>query len=87
MKVLTNTYFIFTNTDRPCRPKNEICLFNIKEDPCEQTNKAKDEPKILNELLEAVSKYQPVTPLNKPADPRADPKLWNFTWTNWMDYV
>lgn len=73
--------------DKPCRPKNEICLFNIKADPCEQTNKATDEPKILNELIEAVSKYQPVTPLNKPADLRADPKLWNFTWTNWMDYV
>ena len=24
---------------------------------------------------------------NKPIDPRADPKYWDYTWTNWFDYV
>ena len=28
-----------------------------------------------------------VPPRNKPVDPRADPKYWDFTWTNWCDYV
>ena len=24
---------------------------------------------------------------NKPIDSRADPKFWDYTWTNWFDYV
>ena len=24
---------------------------------------------------------------NKPIDPRADPKFYNYTWTNWWDMV
>ena len=24
---------------------------------------------------------------NKPVDPRADPKYFDYTWTNWFDYV
>ncbi len=28
-----------------------------------------------------------VPPRNKPVDPRADPKYWGYTWTNWCDYV
>jgi len=27
-----------------------------------------------------------VPPSNKPADPRADPRFWNYTWTNFGDY-
>ena len=28
-----------------------------------------------------------VPPGNKPIDPRADPKYYDYTWTNWMDIV
>ena len=28
-----------------------------------------------------------VPPRNKPVDPRADPKYWGYTWTNWCDFV
>ena len=24
---------------------------------------------------------------NKPIDPRADPKFYDYTWTNWWDFV
>ena len=26
-------------------------------------------------------------PGNKPIDPRADPKYFDYTWTNWMDII
>ena len=28
-----------------------------------------------------------VPPGNRPIDPRGDPKYFDYTWTNWMDYV
>ena len=28
-----------------------------------------------------------VPPRNKPIDPRADPKYFDYVWTNWCDYV
>ena len=28
-----------------------------------------------------------VPPGNKPIDPRADPKYYDYTWTNWLDIV
>lgn len=28
-----------------------------------------------------------VPPTNKPDDPRGNPRLWNYTWTNFGDYV
>lgn len=73
--------------DVPCDLQKEICLFNLKDDPCERVNQAKNQPEILQNLQEVLKKYNPVKPLNKPIDPRSNPKFWNYTWTNWMDYV
>ena len=28
-----------------------------------------------------------IPPGNKPIDPRADPKYYDYTWTNWMDII
>ena len=28
-----------------------------------------------------------VPPGNVPIDPRADPKYWDYTWTNFMDFI
>ena len=28
-----------------------------------------------------------IPPGNKPIDPRADPKYFDYTWTNWMDAI
>ncbi|KAH8401742.1 hypothetical protein KR009_007590 [Drosophila setifemur] len=64
------------------------CLFNIRDDPCEQFNLAEQYPKVLSALMEELM-YQnstAVPPSNKPGDPRADPRYWNFTWTNFGDY-
>ena len=28
-----------------------------------------------------------IPPGNKPIDPRADPKYFDYTWTNWLDII
>ena len=73
----------------PCKmPKDSICLFNIVEDPCELNNVApKNVEKVaLLEQLLHIYQASEVPRLNKPADPRGDPKFFNSTWTNWLDY-
>lgn len=50
-------------------------------------NEAENKKQILKDLIKSLRNYVPVTPLNKPIDPRSNPKYWNYTWTNWMDYV
>ncbi len=71
-----------------CNLRKEVyCLFDVAKDPCEQINRAKDEPQILQNLIVALRNYKPVPALNKPADPRSDPKYWNYTWNNWVDYI
>jgi hypothetical protein len=63
------------------------CLFNIKEDPCEQRNLAESRPMILATLKEALLKYRvtAIPPSNVANDPRANPALWNGTWISWLD--
>jgi hypothetical protein len=39
----------------------------------------------MERTLEAF-KATEVPPGNKPVDPRADPKFFDYTWTNWWDY-
>lgn len=70
-----------------CKPLESPCVFNIKEDPCEQINLAQDRPDILNNLQKLVENYRKtaVKPRNIPRDPDADPALHNNTWTNWQD--
>ncbi|XP_077289818.1 arylsulfatase B-like [Arctopsyche grandis] len=73
-----------------CNPFISPCLFNIKEDPCEFRNLAfhhQYEP-ILNDLLVTMAKYNAtaVPPGNLPIDPKGDPALWQYTWTNFGDY-
>ncbi|KAK7601300.1 hypothetical protein V9T40_008741 [Parthenolecanium corni] len=77
----------WSQLNKACDLRNEICLFNVQTDPCERVNQAESRPEILKELLQALKKYKPVKPLNKPFDERSNPKYWNYTWTNWMDFV
>lgn len=67
----------------------EYCLFNILEDPCEFNNLAKQMPDKVEELKEALIRYREgsVPPINKPKDPRGLPIHWNYTWTNWVDFL
>ncbi|KAH8375397.1 hypothetical protein KR200_005104 [Drosophila serrata] len=64
------------------------CLFHIRDDPCEQFNLAEQYPKVLSDLMAELDRFNStvVPPSNKPGDPRADPRFWNFTWTNFGDY-
>ncbi|XP_001604760.1 arylsulfatase B [Nasonia vitripennis] len=70
-----------------CHPLQSPCLFNIKEDPCEQRNLAASRAMILATLEEALLKYRvtALPPSNVPNDPKANPAFWNHTWVNWQD--
>lgn len=70
-----------------CKPIESPCIFNLKQDPCERNNLAKDYPDILNNLQKLVEKYRKtaIKPRNIPRDPNADPIYHNNTWTNWKD--
>lgn len=58
-----------------------------RKDPCERVNLANSRPELVEKLKEIVQAYRElsVAPLNKPADPRANPVFWNNTWSNWGD--
>ena len=46
-------------------------------------------PSVVHQLEETLRVYKSteVPRGNKPIDPRADPKYFGYTWTNWWDYV
>ncbi|XP_028173731.1 arylsulfatase B [Ostrinia furnacalis] len=71
-----------------CKPLVAPCLFNIKEDPCEQRNLAEEEPEILERLLKELSEANQtaVPPNNKELDVRGDPKYWGRVYFNFGDF-
>ncbi|KAF4518666.1 hypothetical protein B566_EDAN002700 [Ephemera danica] len=72
-----------------CRaPEGETCLFNIKDDPCETKDLAREQPLILQSMLDLLAAYNAtaVPPRNQPTDPNSNPVFWNRSWTNWLDY-
>ena len=73
----------------PCQPLMQVCLFNVKDDPCEQNNLVFHYPDVIRTMERTLEMYQAtaIPPGNKPIDPRADPKFFDYTWTNWWDYV
>ncbi len=74
------------NVDRlSCRRRP--CLFNIESDPCERNNVAASYPTIVARLYDMLRYYGKllVPQITQPVDPfRADPKLWNYTWSPWV---
>lgn len=70
-----------------CTPLNSYCLFDLNEDPCENNNLAELFPEIVQRLKNRIDFYAQtaVEPRNKPADPMADPRYYNNTWTYWQD--
>jgi hypothetical protein len=67
--------------------KTSPCLFNIETDPCERNNLAKIYPIITTQLYDVLKFHRTslVPQLNQPVDAfRADPRLWNYTWTTWV---
>ncbi|XP_023030806.1 arylsulfatase B [Drosophila willistoni] len=71
-----------------CNPLQTPCLFNLRDDPCEQYNLATQYPLVLNSLLSELKHFNStaIPPSNLPDDPRGNPKFWNYTWTNFGDY-
>ncbi|XP_018331773.1 arylsulfatase B isoform X2 [Agrilus planipennis] len=71
-----------------CDPFVSPCLFNLKDDPCERINLAADKQSTMINLEMLLQQYKrgAVDPINVPADPLANPNLYNNTWVNWKDY-
>ncbi|XP_036334031.1 arylsulfatase B-like isoform X4 [Rhagoletis pomonella] len=65
------------------------CLYNVRDDPCEYYNQAEKYPHILKILLDELEHFNEtaVPAANKPDDPRGDPRLHNYVWTNFGDVV
>ena len=73
---------------KPCHIMNSVCLFNVTADPCERNNvlfKYPDVVKLMDQTLAMYAKSA-VPRLNKPKEARADPKYFDYSWTNWLDY-
>lgn len=74
---------------KSCNPLEEACLYNLEKDPCEYNNLAEtNEGKQIVEYLEKrIGDYRRVSqpPRNKPFDPRSNPRLYNNSWTHWID--
>ena len=73
---------------KSCNNKTSPCLFNIAHDPCEYHDISEEHPNKVKLLLSRLQQYiaSAVKPLNTPWDPAANPKFWDYTWTNWEDY-
>lgn len=66
----------------------KICLFNIKEDPCEIEDLTTAYPDIVEKMMsrlnkEISKKISRIVPFFR--DPRSAPKLLNYTWNVWAD--
>ncbi|KAK9297061.1 hypothetical protein QLX08_009083 [Tetragonisca angustula] len=72
-----------------CRPLQAPCLFNVREDPCEDNNLINRFPSLASELRERLRKLNAtaILPGNLPWDSRANPDYWDHTWTNFGDYL
>lgn len=71
-----------------CKPLLAPCLFNVATDPCERRNLAGRFPAVLQHVKQILHDINAtaVPPGNLPWDPKADPQLWDHTWTNFGDY-
>lgn len=74
------------NASTNCNLKIEVCLFNIRHDPCEYMNLAKLMPTTAQILMDKINVYRRtmVKPLNKGKDPKGDPALHGGVWKPWL---
>lgn len=77
-----------SDDDASCKLTQQVCLFNITADPCERNNLAFKYPTVIKMMEETLNTFNAtaIPPGNKPIDPRADPKFFDYTWTNWLDF-
>ncbi|XP_072391366.1 arylsulfatase I [Diabrotica undecimpunctata] len=74
---------------KKCNLLEEVCLYNIENDPCELDNVATNNPSIVRWLTDILNQYNrtAIPPGNLPLDPRGNPKYWSYVWTNFGDYI
>lgn len=73
----------------PCTPSNgEVCLFDIRIDPCEENNLATFLPSVVRRMKRAMVDYRAglVPQQARTVDiEKAAPELFQFTWNPWLD--
>lgn len=72
-----------------CNPLESPCLFDVINDECEQNNLAEKYPNILKTMMIRLQDYNSsaVPPANKEIEPRGNPKFFDYTWTNFGDFI
>lgn len=75
-----------------CNPSltHTLCLFDIRTDPCEQTDLSSTNADIATKMYDLLLRHRRllVPQLNKPWDlTGADPAKFNNTWTSWLDWM
>ncbi|CAG2102209.1 unnamed protein product, partial [Medioppia subpectinata] len=75
------------NASINCKPDIDLCLYDVRSDPCEYHNVANKYPQVVkllwNKLL--TINETAVNPGTKPSDPSCDPALHNYAWSCWRD--
>lgn len=64
---------------------NDLCLFDLSVDPCEQNNIAAKHPDVVKKLYGLYEQYnqQYAKPANQPWDPKANPIYHHGFWSPW----
>jgi hypothetical protein len=85
-KTLINCGIDAKNKSTECDLSNNLCLYDLRSDPCEYNNLAPNEPKIVEQLWSKVLDFNKtaVEPKIKPIDPKANPIYHNNVWDNWI---
>lgn len=78
--------FNVTN-DQLCDKSKNVCLFNIKEDPCEYHDLSKTHLEIVENLSNMLEAYENsmIAPLNQPRDEQSNPIHHDGIWIAWND--
>lgn len=68
-----------------CNSLTALCLFDLRQDPCERNNIALNHPHKVQALLQRLQELRDsMVPMkNKFMDPNSNPKYHNSTWTWW----
>ncbi|CAG2114127.1 unnamed protein product, partial [Medioppia subpectinata] len=79
-----------TDSHHPPDCMSDYCLFNVRHDPCEQHNLiGQTDRRFVRFLRQKMVTFDTssVPPLSLvPNDPKSNPKLYNNTYVNWLDY-
>ncbi|XP_078577650.1 arylsulfatase B-like isoform X1 [Branchiostoma floridae x Branchiostoma japonicum] len=75
------------NVSTNCKPRDNPCVFNIKEDPCEFNNIADWNKPLVDFLMGRLEAYsETAVPIrNQPTDPRGNPKYHGGVWSPWIN--